>query len=172
MTSLSHSIAIVLLCISAASAADLSPALRRPVAIAPSADGQWLHVANRDSGTLSVIDLKSSQVAAEQKIGQRLSDIATIPGTAQLLATDDTAHELLLIAADGPSVYVNQRLPISPYPVSISVTPDGKTAVIASLWSRRLTFVALDEHGISIRQVIDLPFAPRCQLLMPGRDRL
>jgi YVTN family beta-propeller protein len=172
MTAFRHSIAIALLCISAASAADLGTALRRPVAIAPSADGKWLHIANRDSGTISVIDLKSSQVVAEHRLGQRLSDIATIPGTSQILATDEAAHELLVITSNGSIVSVSQRLPISPYPVSISVTPDGKTTSIASLWSRRLTLVALDEHGISIRQVIDLPFAPRSQLLLPGRDRL
>src|SRR5262249_9306263 len=153
MTSLSRSIAIVLLCISAASAADLSPALRRPVALAPSADGNWLYVANRESGTISAIDLKSSQVAAEHRLGQRLSDISTIPGTSQILATDEVAHQLLLISADGSQAAVDQRLPTSPYPVSISVTPDGKTATIASLWSRRLTFVALEEHGISIRRI-------------------
>src|SRR5262245_54437710 len=78
MTSLTHSIAIVLLCISAPSAADLSPALRRPVALAPSADGNWLYVANRDSATLSIIDLKVSQVAAEHRLGQRLSNSSTL----------------------------------------------------------------------------------------------
>src|SRR5262245_38840677 len=102
MTALSRSIAILLLCVSAVSAADLGSALRRPVAIAPSADGKWLHVANRDSGTLSIIDLTTTQVVAEHKLGQRLSDIATIPGTSQILVTDEAAHEVFLISADGP----------------------------------------------------------------------
>jgi YVTN family beta-propeller protein len=61
---------------------------------------------------------------------------------------------------------IKQRLAISPYPVSICVAPDGRQATIASLWSRRLTFVDLGE-SLQISGVLDLPFAPRCQLLLP-----
>src|SRR5437879_7042846 len=109
---MNRSITIILLCVWSAlgSAAEISPALRRPVALAPSADGNWLYVANRDSGTLSVIDLKSRQVASEHKIGQRLTDIAAIPGSSQLLVADEGGHELMVIAVDGAKVDVIQRL--------------------------------------------------------------
>ena len=145
---------------------------RRPIAVVPSADGAWLHVANRDSGTISSIDLRTSQTVAECKLGQRFSDLTTIPGSSRLLATDEAQHELLLLEANGKNVSVLNRLPISPYPVSICVAPDSKLATIASLWSRRLTFVGLDQGGIKVRHVLDLPFAPRAQLLLPGCNQL
>jgi len=181
---MTRSITILLLCISSALAiaAEQPQALRRPVALAPSADGNWLYVANRDSGTLAILDLTTQHVATEHRIGQRLSDITPIPATDQLLATDEAAHELLLVGWDksasgrrrptDPHINVIQRLPISPYPVSINVAPDGKSASIASLWSRRLTFVALERGALRISRVVDLPFAPRGQLFLSGHDRL
>src|SRR5438094_6836645 len=125
---MNRSITIILLCVwwALGSAAEIGPALRRPVARDPSADGNWLYVANRDSGTLSVIDLKSRQVASEHKIGQRLTDIAAIPGSSQLLIAAEGGHELMLIAAERGKTDVIQRLPISPYPVSINIAPAGK----------------------------------------------
>src|SRR6185295_14293400 len=81
--------------------ADLDQLLRRPIALAPSPDGQWLYVANRDSGSLSILDLTSRHVAAELKIGRRLADIAIVRNSAHLLAADEAAHELLLIGVIG-----------------------------------------------------------------------
>src|SRR5258708_2182689 len=113
--------------------AALPPLLRRPVALAPSADGKWLYVANRDSRTVSVIDLTSREVVAERKLGQRLADLTFVPGCSRLLAVDEGTHELLVLHARGQEIELVQRLPVSPYPVSILVAPDGRKAMICSL---------------------------------------
>jgi DNA-binding beta-propeller fold protein YncE len=152
-------------------AVELATQLRRPVGLAESADGRWLYVANRDSGSISTIALEARSVVAEQKIGQRLSDLVAVAGSNRLLALDEAAHELLVLAADGPQLKVLQRLAVSPYPVTIHLTADGRQATIASLWSRRLTFVELAGEA-KVTAVLDLPFAPRCQLLLRERDRL
>jgi YVTN family beta-propeller protein len=144
---------------------------RRPVALATSADGKWLYAANRDSGSVSVIDLSTLQVAREQKLGQRVSDLALVPGLSRLLALDEGAHELLVVDAQGPRIEVVQRLAVSPYPVSILVARGGDEATVASLWSRRLTFVSLGSTA-KIQHAIDLPFAPRAQLSLSRRNRL
>ena len=140
--------------------------LRRPVALVQAADGQRLFVANRDSGTISTIDTTTREVIGELAAGKRLADLVAIPGSDQLLAVDEAAHELFVLNSAGDSVEVAQRLSVSPYPVSICVAPNGKQATIASLWSRRLTFVELGEAA-KVVSVLDLPFAPRCQLLLP-----
>ncbi|MDX1948472.1 MAG: cytochrome c peroxidase [Pirellulaceae bacterium] len=152
-------------------AAELASQLRRPVGLAPLADGQFWCAANRDSGTLSVVDLVAGRVIREVKIGARLSDLVAVPGTNRLLATDEAAHELIFLDCTGGEVRVEERLGISPYPVSICLSVDGKLASIGSLWSRRLTFVDLTGEP-RIARVIDLPFAPRTQLLLAGRNRL
>jgi YVTN family beta-propeller protein len=144
-------------------------ALRRPVAVAPSADGKWVYVGNRDTGSISVVKLASESVAAEHLIGNRLSDLAFLDGE-RLVALDERAHELIVLDVTGSRVAVAQRLPISPYPVSLQLLPDGQAAV-ASLWSRRLTFVRF-ERVARITEVVDLPFAPRAQALLPGGKQL
>jgi len=151
---------------------DLVTQLRQPIALELSADGAWLYVANRDSGSISSISLVSAQLAREQKIGERLTDLTAIPNTSRLLATDEGRHELVILETRGKEVSLLHRIPISPYPVSILVDPNGKQASIASLWSRRLTVVSLDSDGPKIKQVIDLPFAPRAQLFLPGPGKL
>jgi YVTN family beta-propeller protein len=152
-------------------AAELARQLRRPVALAPSADGRWLYVANRDSGSLSVIDLAAGRVVAEHAIGKRLADVKCLPGSSRLLVADEAAHELVLLTARDEQIEVQQRLPISPYPVSIEVAANGRQATVASLWSRRLAFVALGDKLQAI-ETLDLPFAPRCQLSLPKQQRL
>jgi YVTN family beta-propeller protein len=149
----------------------LGTQLRRPVALAQSEDGQWLYVANRDSGSISAIDLATGQVAREHALGKRLADLTAIGGSDRLLAVDEATHELLILAARGPELTVAERLPVSPYPVSICLAPGGRQATIASLWSRRLSFIELGATA-KVARVLDLPFAPRCQLLLPARDRL
>ncbi|MBW8883312.1 MAG: hypothetical protein JF612_00755, partial [Planctomycetia bacterium] len=107
---LSTAILLICTCSAITSAADFATALRRPVGLAPSTDGHWLYVANRDAGSLSIINLNSSQVVAEHKIGRQITDIAAVCGSQQLLAIDGAAHELLLINIDGEQAQVVQRL--------------------------------------------------------------
>ena len=201
MTRFSLSITLLLLPAIGA-AADVATAVRRPVGLIPSADGTRLFVANRDSGTISVVDLAGREVAAEHAIGKRLSAIVALPNSTRLLVTDEAAHELVLLDTKDDSLSVVERLPVSPYPVSICLAEDGKSATIASLWSRRVTFVEVGRgspdsahqptaglpsgapqedlrsagsarsEDLRRAAILDLPFAPRCQLLLPGRDRL
>lgn len=152
------------------SGAEAAQTLRRPVALAESADGERLYVANRDSGSISVVDPTAMSVVSEQRLGQRLADLAVL-SDGRLLALDEAAHELLLLKVDRQSLRVTQRLAISSYPVSILVAADGRQATIASLWSRRLTFVEIGEQ-LAITKVLDLPFAPRCQVELTGKGRL
>ncbi|MEX2174467.1 MAG: cytochrome c peroxidase [Pirellulaceae bacterium] len=160
----------IVACFPASARAEPAPVLRRPVGLAQSADGKLLYVANRDSGSVSVVDLVGNKVVAEHAVGKRLSDIVCLSGSTRLLATDEGAHELLLLEASGTHVTVLSRLSVSPYPVSICLSSDGANATIASLWSRRLTFIRLGDQP-TITHVLDLPLAPRTQLLLPNRDR-
>ena len=152
-------------------AEELALQLRRPVALVESADGSKLYVANRDSGSVSVIDLAQRQVVAEHTLGKRLAHLVALPNSDRLLAVDEAAHELLVLQPDENGLQITERLAVSPYPVSICVSEGGQSATIASLWSRRLTFVELSDSP-KIAAALDLPFAPRCQLLLPSRNTL
>ncbi len=141
------------------------PHLRRPVAIA--AVGNWLYVANRQSGSISVIAAGDLQVAGEVKVGQRLSDLTAVPGRNLLLASDEAAHAVIVLRCAGSRLDVLQRVPVAHSPVSVCVTPDGRGYSVASLWARRVTLLGIGNNGVgealNVIKTIDLPFAPRVQ---------
>jgi cytochrome c peroxidase len=160
--------------------AELQPALRRPIALALDQDEQTLFVANQRSGTLSAVDTRSATVASELPIGKQISDMVATPDRRVLLATDEGQHELVVmdvVARPGErkQAAVRQRLTVSAYPVGVVVTRDASRSYITSLWSRRLTVVELADGGrgaARIAHVIDLPFAPRKQVLVQNDQRL
>ena len=110
----------------------------------------------------------SRKVVAEYDVGRGLADLAILPGGRHLLAVDQAANELLLLDYRDRSIRVVDRIKVSPDPVRLVVSADGSSCVVASLWSRRLTFVGLasrapaDDHpALSIAGSLDLPFCPR-----------
>lgn len=149
--------------------------LRRPVALQITDDGRYLLVANRRGGTVSSIDLQQQVLVGESKAGGQIADLIKLPGDRRYLAVDEQQHELILLTRDGCNVRVAQRVAVEPYPVSVVCSGDGRSCVVASLWSRRLTFVDIPTNASENLKVVgrlDLPFAPRCQLLVRGDTRL
>jgi YVTN family beta-propeller protein len=142
--------------------------VRQPSALAFADGGKTVLVANRRSGSLSVIDAPSRRVVAEHDVGRSLADLAALPDGRHLLAVDPVSNELLLIAYRDRSIQVAGRIKVRPDPVRLAVATDGSTCVVASLWSRRLTFVGLGQRAandeppaLSIAGSLDLPFCPR-----------
>lgn len=140
---------------------------RQPAALAVSRDGSWLYAANRRSGSVSVVAAGLASVAAEHQVGRGLADLATLPDGKHLLAVDQADNALLLLEVHDRSVRLIERLEVAADPVSLVVAPDGRSCVLASLWSRRLTFVGLssrsesNRNGLEIVRTVELPFNPR-----------
>jgi len=101
-----------------------------------------------------------------------------VADTGLYLATDEAAHQLLVLKANADAVEVLQRLSVSPYPVGVTVWDGGKQAAVTSLWSRRVTFIELDPsakeaaRSASIKNVVDLPFAPRKLIMLAKQQKL
>jgi YVTN family beta-propeller protein len=140
---------------------------RQPAALAWSADGSLLFVANRRSGTLSIIDANRRTVVAEREVGRSLTDITLVPDTHRLLTVDRSANALILFDEQGGRLIMVERKVISADPVRVTVMGDGSLCVVSSLWSRRLTFIGLPSPGIwsarsplPIVGTVDLPFCP------------
>ena len=149
------------------------PELRRPIAVQNLSTASHIVTANRN-GTLSVVDVESGTVKRETKLGKQLSDLVPIPRHNDFfLATDEAAHELIAVRILEEQTEAIKNLSISPYPVSIATTSDGSLAGVASLWSRRLSIVSVGERlKLNVERVIDLPFAPRKQIVLPGDEQL
>jgi YVTN family beta-propeller protein len=156
--------------LSARRSADPAPRLRRPAALVLADGGKSLFVANRRSGTVSVIDTATLQLVAEATVGRRLADLAETKG--HLLAVDEEADELVLLDRKGPALAVAGRIKVGPVPVSVQVEPDGGRCFVASLWSRLLTVVDLTTVPPRVERQVSLPFAPRQQLYLPEQGKL
>jgi YVTN family beta-propeller protein len=150
------------------SAGRSSQRVRQPVALVIGEGGKALFVANRKSGTLSVVDTQGRRVVAEYDVGLGLADLGVLPDGRYLLAVDQVASEVLLIDARTRKIRVVDRIKVSPDPVRLVVSADGSSAIVASLWSRRLTFVGLARRvpadrdpALTIVGSLELPFCPR-----------
>ena len=135
----------------------LSAQEMQPIALVVDVDAEKILVANRASGTLSTVDLNSRACLSNHVIGKQLSSMAAVPGTSRVLVTDEEAHQLILLE-DGN---VQTRLSVSKFPVEAAVSQDGRLAVVASLWSRVVTFVAIEGTSLELGQIVPLSFSPR-----------
>jgi YVTN family beta-propeller protein len=163
---------------SSATASNVEARRRHPVALAFTGNGRRLVIANRKSGTISLIDTGTNALLAETSVGGQLSDLVAHPDDDRfLLATDEERHRLLLLREAGLKFVVAAEIAVPPYPVSVCLTGDGR-CLVASLWSRRLTAiqVRLDDDrksspALTLGRSIPLPFAPRQQLWLRSARR-
>jgi YVTN family beta-propeller protein len=141
-----------------------TPQFRRPAALALSRDGQRLFVANRRSGTLSVINTSILRLTAEFAIGRGLSDVAVLRDDHHLLAVDQGASALIRIESRDGDLRVSKRIPLPASPTTLAVAPDESAYAIASRDGRCLTFMALnggnDEKTGENPRTVPLPFSP------------
>jgi YVTN family beta-propeller protein len=145
--------------------------LRRPVAVVVADDGHRLFVANRRTGSVSVIDVDRRQVLAEPVVGQVLADLADA-GEGRFLAVDEEAGGLIVLTRRGDSLDATGRVQVGEAPVSVRVLP-GSRAVVACLWSRQLAIVdRIGDGSPKLHKTLALPFAPREQILLPGGEKL
>jgi YVTN family beta-propeller protein len=145
--------------------------LRRPVAIVAADNGRRLFVANRRAGSVSVIDGDGGRVIAEATVGRLLADL-TDGGDGRLLAVDEASGELLVLDRKRDSLAVAGRVRVGDSPVSVCRLAHGRAAV-ACLWPRQL--VVIDASAADrprVHKAIALPFAPRCQLALPGSEKI
>jgi DNA-binding beta-propeller fold protein YncE len=146
--------------------------LRQPAALCLSQDGARLFVANGKSGSLSVVDTKSARAVSEHIVGQELVELALLPGGHQLLAVDQAANALLLLEESEGSFRVLARQQVASDPIALAVAGDGRSCVVASRWSRTLTFVTLSPMALAVTRTLELPFSPMKLVLVRGGSRL
>ncbi|WP_435011006.1 cytochrome c peroxidase [Tundrisphaera lichenicola] len=149
----------------ASEAGELTTRLRQPVAMAASLDGGSIYVANRRSGTISVVDPKLGRVVREVEAGRGLADLALLPDGRHLAVVDRAGDSLVILKVDGTEVAVESRLPVAPDPVSVVLKPDGSGVVVASTASRKLSMIGWADRDETISPeivgTVDLPFSPR-----------
>ena len=158
---------------SAVSAYEPDKHFRRPVALAWTGNG-LLAVANRDAGSVSLIDVVKRKVVGETVVGKKLTDLVALPGGRFLLVTDEEKSELILLEPKGLDIQVRVRVALPHSPVNVKVAPGGAFITVTSLWARRVSLFRLDVAKVTLRRerVTDLPFPPHRQWIDPAGGKL
>lgn len=156
----------------AASAAELAARLRYPIAMAR-LDEQTLVTANERSGTVSIFDLEEERVVSELPVGQKLTDLAVIPGRC-VLVTDSASGEVITLQPMGRGKLTeSSRLKVSGDAVGIVVRRDGNEAYIVSQWSRTIDFCTVAADGrLTLADTLRLPFCGGRMILVPEGKHL
>lgn len=164
-----------LLCVGMSVAEESVPSVRRPTDAEWIVPGRILVTANSRSGSLSFVDLAAFRTVHEEAIGGQPVDLLAV-GDHQLVLIDSERNQLRRLRIDpvtyqasSEAVVATRRGPNS----LVAVTP-GLVSV-SSLWDRSLERLAIDgvESAIDAsRMNVELSFAPRCQLVLPGGEKL
>ncbi|TWT38627.1 di-heme oxidoredictase family protein [Blastopirellula retiformator] len=145
--------------------------LRHPQRLAMSSNGERLLTANRNSGSVSLIDLAKREVIGEFRIGQSATALTSLPHDHYLL-TDPVAHEVIEIALSDDQISIVSRCAVPPYPQRVAATDDGQTIYVTSLWPKQVTLLTKEAEQWRETKRITLPFAPRELICLPKRNQL
>ncbi len=115
-------------------------------------DGKRAYVANRMAGSISILSIDGKDVRLQKTVPLTdakalLSHVAVSPDGATGVVTRNGDAKVELVKLAGDTVSSSSVLDVAPRPYAVSVTPDSKSAVVASLG---------DPKGNGILTVIDL----------------
>ena len=120
--------------------------------ISLSKDGKRAYVANRMAGSVSILALDGNKVSLVKTVdlvpaNALLSHVAVSPDGTTGVATRNGDAKATILRLGPDSVAEKATLDVAPRPYAVSITPDGKFAVVASLG---------DPKGSGVFTVIDL----------------
>jgi DNA-binding beta-propeller fold protein YncE len=117
-------------------------------------DGKRAYVANRMAGSVSILALDGNKVSLVKTIDlvpatALLSHVAVSPDGATGVATRNGDAKIVVVKLGPDSIVEKATLDVTPRPYAVSITPDGKYAVVASLGDPKGngTFTVVDISG-------------------------
>jgi YVTN family beta-propeller protein len=147
--------------------------VRRPVALCLSENQEILYVANRDSGTISVVRLADDAVIEEIAIGGQPTDMALL-SDGRLLVVDQQHNRLVIVRSTGKQAEIDP-IEVAASPVRIIVDSREKYCYVSSLWSTTVSKFALSNDTQTSPKLVQskkLHFAPRELCLTPDENQL
>ena len=150
----------------------------QPTGIAITPDGKLALVTNRSAGTVSVFTIDGQTVApsATVKVGEEKSgpsQVAVTPDGKTALVTRDADHAVVILSIAGGKVEVTKReLTVGVRPYGITMHPEGRCAVIASLGRSAgdadlISIVDLAQNPIRAVEHVSVPQTPECVMFSP-----
>jgi YVTN family beta-propeller protein len=130
-----------------------SPFGRQPDHLSGSPDGRFVYVGERGANVVDVIDTSTDQVAARFSTGWPGSStraVALNPDGDVLYAlnAEPTPSLSTLVALDAHSGRWSWHLSIDGAANDFTITPDGRTGIVARQGDSRLAFIDLERHAV------------------------
>lgn len=124
-------------------------------------DGKHAYVSNRAAGSISILSIDGKKVTLVKTVPLAtpealVSHIALTPDGKMGVATRNGDGKVALVKLGDDAITEAGTLAVAPRPYAAAVTPDGKTAVVASLG---------DPKGNGMLTVIDLTSTPPGKIL-------
>ena len=115
-------------------------------------DGKRAYVSNRMAGSVSILGIDGKKVTVLKTVdlvpaAALLSHVAVSPDGATGVATRNGDAKVAVLKLGGDAIAEKATLDVAPRPYAVSITPDGKFAVVASLG---------DPKGNGVFTVIDI----------------
>jgi YVTN family beta-propeller protein len=143
---------------------------RSPLALALSADGARLLVANQTAGSVSLVDTRAHRVLDEQKTGDRPAGVAISPDGDRGIVTHWYGYDVVVLGLKDGHISLGARIAVGPEPRGVVLSADGKTAYVAVGVANEV--VRVDVEGQKVTGRIGVGREPRGIALAPGGSRL
>ncbi len=143
---------------------------RSPIALALSADGARLLVANQTAGSVSLVDTRSQRVLDELKTGDKPAGVALSRDGRRGAVTHWYGYDLAILGVKDDHISLVDRIAVGPEPRGVALSADGNTAYVAVGVANEVVRVDLNSRKVTGRLAVGRE--PRGIALAPDGSRL
>jgi DNA-binding beta-propeller fold protein YncE len=154
---------------------------KQPSGISISRDGRFALVANRDDKSITVLKIEDRNVSVTDTIPtqETVGSVAIAPDGRLAIATETTAHKVLLLDIDESlKVTAARDFWAGLFPWNVAITPDGRTALVNDIGNAGQsdgsvkTVSVLDVSGSTshVKQYLTVGDAPEGLAISPNGD--
>jgi YVTN family beta-propeller protein len=143
---------------------------RSPIALALTADGSRLLVANQTSGSVSLVDPKLAKVIRETPTGDRPNSVAVTRDGKLGVVTHWFGYDMVLLNLAEDRLQVIGRIEVGPEPRGVVVTADGSTAFVSIGAANEVVRVDLESKKVTSR--LPVGREPRGLAISPDQTKL
>ena len=147
-----------------------------PIALALSADGSRMLVANQGTGGVTLLDPLAGNVLAEVATGEKPSGVAIGRDGRLGVVTHWYGYDVAILEIGENALKVVGRVEVGPEPRGVALSPDDKTAYVAVGTADEVARIDLDAREVSGRLAVGreprgLAISPDGSTLVVGNSR-
>ncbi len=143
---------------------------RSPIALAVSADGTQLLVANQTADSVSLVDVKAAKVLDETKTGKKPAGVALSRDGRRGVVAHWYGYDVAILNVSCGQIAVDGRVEVGPEPRGVAITADGKMAFVAVGVTNEIVKVDVANRTVTGR--LGVGREPRSLALTPDDGRL